>query len=603
MKDKDQKLIITKINKGGLGMKLQLIQKVTVDKAQYHPGEWVKIEIFLKGEILNNIINDNLQVEINDLDYKFYNSEINLIELKQDLASPIILSWQIPQKMHFEGFGLDVKYYKNEQLVDSYFTGFDVVEKWFQAPRYGFLSEFNPDKKEKDINQRLEIMKNLHLNIVQFYDWMYRHHQLLPLLQVEYKDIFNRPLSLKIIRKQIEGCKKNGMLPIAYGAMYGAEKDFVTEHSDWIAATRDGITRNSILDDKQPEYIQIMNITADCPWREHIVNQYRQAIENLGFEGIHMDHYGFPKTYYSLINNKRELKDMEAEFGRFVEYTRKELGEETALIFNAANNWPVEIVASKPQDVVYIEAWSPSDTFYHLRQLILEAKKLANYNKQVILAAYISSLNKKKKISQEAGERAARLVTASIFANGGFHLVLGEGATILTDGYYPEFRQLTSEFRAIMQNYYDLITRYSKYLFSQNLRDKSAFLTGGINYEIMLEVKGKKINFGPNGEKDSIWTIVRENNKFKTLNLVNLMGIDTTKWDQPQYTDPKIQQHIEIEWLIDEDVENVYWITADKGDIRPRKIDFIRDKHKRGEIVRFTIPELIYWGLVIVKVH
>jgi hypothetical protein len=55
--------------------------------------------------------------------------------------------------------------------------------------------------------------------------------------------------------------------------------------------------------------------------------------------------------------------------------------------------------------------------------------------------------------------------------------------------------------------------------------------------------------------------------------------------------------------LVDEDVKGIYWITADKGDIRPRKIDFIRDKHKRGEIIRFTIPELIYWGLVIMKVH
>ena len=602
MKDKDQKLIIMNIKKGGLGMERQLIQKVTVDKAQYHSGESVKIEIFLKEEILNNITNDYLKVEINDLDRKFYTTEIRLIELKHNLASSIVLSWQIPKEIHFEGFGLDVKYYKNKQLMDSYSTGFDVVEKWFQAPRYGFLSEFNPDKKEKDIYQRLEIMKNFHLNIVQFYDWMYRHHQLLP-LQEEYKDIFNRPLSLRIVRKQIDGCKKGGMLPIAYGAMYGAEKDFVANHSDWIAATRDGITRNSILDDKQPEYIQIMNITADCPWREYIVNQYRQAIENLGFKGIHMDHYGFPKTYYSLVNGKRELKDMAVEFGRFIEYTRKELGEETALIFNAANNWPVEEVASKPQDVVYIEVWPPNETFYHLRQLILYARELAGFKKQVILAAYISSLNKKKKIPQEAGERAARLVTASIFANGGFHLVLGEGATILTDGYYPEFRQLTSEFSRVMQNYYDLITRYSKYLFSQDLRDKSAVLTGGINDEIKLSINGEKMNFGPNGEKDSIWTIVKENKKYKTLNLVNLIGIDTIKWDQPQYTDPKIQQHIEIEWLIDEDVESIYWITADKGgDIRPKKIDFVRAPHNRGEVIRFTVPELKYWGFVIVEI-
>jgi len=54
------------------------------------------------------------------------------------------------------------------------------------------------------------------------------------------------------------------------------------------------------------------------------------------------------------------------------------------------------------------------------------------------------------------------------------------------DAYYPEFRQLTSEFSGVMQNCYDLITCYSKYLFSQDLREKSTVLTGGINNEIKL---------------------------------------------------------------------------------------------------------------------
>jgi len=91
-------------------MESQLIQKVTVDKAQYHPGERVKIEIFLKKGILNDITNDDLKVEINDLDQKFYNTEIRLIGLKQDLAASIVLFWQIPKEIHFEGFGLEVKY-------------------------------------------------------------------------------------------------------------------------------------------------------------------------------------------------------------------------------------------------------------------------------------------------------------------------------------------------------------------------------------------------------------------------------------------------------------------------------------------------------------
>ena len=43
--------------------------------------------------------------------------------------------------------------------------------------RYGFLSDFSSgDGDRLDV----EWMRDLHLNAVQFYDWMYRHDRLLP---------------------------------------------------------------------------------------------------------------------------------------------------------------------------------------------------------------------------------------------------------------------------------------------------------------------------------------------------------------------------------------------------------------------------------------
>ena len=70
--------------------------------------------------------------------------------------------------------------------------------------------------------------------VIQFYDWMYRHHELLP-RQPLFKDIFGRELSLDIVKEHVEICRRYGMKPIGYGAMWG-EKDFVAEHPDWVAA-------------------------------------------------------------------------------------------------------------------------------------------------------------------------------------------------------------------------------------------------------------------------------------------------------------------------------------------------------------------------------
>lgn len=61
----------------------------------------------------------------------------------------------------------------------------------------------------------------LHLNAVQFYDWMYRHDKLLPDSEL-YSDPMGRPTSLAVIEGKIAACKKLGMRPFAYGAVYAA---------------------------------------------------------------------------------------------------------------------------------------------------------------------------------------------------------------------------------------------------------------------------------------------------------------------------------------------------------------------------------------------
>lgn len=51
----------------------------------------------------------------------------------------------------------------------------DVVESAYDTPRYGFISDFSNDVDPEKTTQNL---RNLHINLVQYYDWMYRHHEL-----------------------------------------------------------------------------------------------------------------------------------------------------------------------------------------------------------------------------------------------------------------------------------------------------------------------------------------------------------------------------------------------------------------------------------------
>ena len=86
---------------------------------------------------------------------------------------------------------------------------FDVVSDRRTEIRYGFLSDFSPlDTDTADV----EWMRDLHLNAVQFYDWMYRHDRLLPPTE-QYDDPMGRQTDLGVISKKIERCKACGIRP------------------------------------------------------------------------------------------------------------------------------------------------------------------------------------------------------------------------------------------------------------------------------------------------------------------------------------------------------------------------------------------------------
>src|SRR5690606_29003145 len=77
----------------------------------------------------------------------------------------------------------------------------DVLERWIQAPRYGFLSEFKPGRDNAD--ETMSWAAQYHVNGLQFYDWQYRHETLLPPSE-PYVDVLGRELSLETVKRLID---------------------------------------------------------------------------------------------------------------------------------------------------------------------------------------------------------------------------------------------------------------------------------------------------------------------------------------------------------------------------------------------------------------
>lgn len=558
------------------------IQDFYPGRAQFISNENIKLILELKN---TDSETKNLELKV-DIFYlgKLVDKINKILELEplENLSLELI----IPGKDEgFKGYGADAYIYENGILLGSISTAFDVVDSYKRAIRYGFLSDFY--SHELGMLKDLENICKLHLNVVQFYDWMYRHDELVP-PQNEYMDLMGRTLSLEVVKEKIEACHKYGMKAIAYGAVYAAAKDFYETHRDW--AFYD--SNNNVLSFINIFYI--MNIAEESPWHNHIIKQYKNAICELHFDGIHMDTYGFPKTAVSMLGNSQKLVYIDELLPVLIENTKRELSmlkPEVCIIFNNVGNWPVKAVAGTDQEAVYIEVWSPYERYHHLVSIIKDAK-LHGGNKPVVLAAYMKPFIAEDTSVEEA-QFSTLFATAAIVSCGAFQLILGEDKGILTQGYYVDYTKLQDKFFLIIRKYYDFIVRYSNIFYDSSLVDVSMTHIGGDNLEYVFG----NVSYSSYGEANKVWTIVKENKNFKSISLINLVGNNDDYWNRGK-TSPVEINNIEVSIQIDKNVKNAFTASPDANMGKEEMLDFTIVDGIRGRNMVIKIPELYIWRIL-----
>ena len=264
------------------------------------------------------------------------------------------------------GYGIEVSLYRKEtflaKLVTAANVGGDIV-------RYGFLCDFQEEDPEA-----VSTLAKYHITHVQFYDWSWRHHCLIA-PQDYYEDMMGKHNSLPVIRSLIAGCHQRGMLAMAYGAVYAAGREFRDAHPSWGLY---GATGQPLVFINTFYYMDI-----DSPWREHLIGEYRKAITEAGFDGIHMDTYGEPKTAFAENGEKRNLRCGLPRLIGDTDIALRNSGIQPHLIFNNVGTWPAEETKDCRQDAVYMELWPPMDRYRHLRNAVRKGG-----DHPIVLAAY-----------------------------------------------------------------------------------------------------------------------------------------------------------------------------------------------------------------------
>ncbi len=226
-------------------------------------------------------------------------------------------------------------------------------------PRYGFLSEFGPGRSAEETDAASLGLRQLHLTAVQFYDWAYRHADLVGSTE-EFVDICGRTLGRATTRTLIDACHEVGAQAIGYAAVYGVGMDYAHDHPEQLLYHRDGSTvlAGGPAGHRQPD--------ADNPWHDHIIEQFERALAAMDFDGLHLDTYGSPKIAW---DHEGAPVDLAEQFPPFLREVRRRLPDAT-LFFNNVNDYPTWASIATPLDTTYIEVWDPHREYRHLVALV-----------------------------------------------------------------------------------------------------------------------------------------------------------------------------------------------------------------------------------------
>ena len=301
-------------------------------------------------------------------------------------------------------------------------TAVDVLADPLSRARYGFVSDFSAGRDTEGVGDNV---RRLHLNAIQFYDWMYRHADLLPPGD-DFDDALGRPLSLDSVRRLVETVRDAGSLPLGYAAVYAAGRD------EWPGWRDAGLYRPDGTPWMLGDFLWNVDPTNEH-WLAHFSRDLRAALEQVGFAGFHLDQYGAPK--YALRADGSEV-DLAAAFPALIARLAAELPE-ARLIFNNVNDFPTWSTATAPQAAIYIEVWPPHTRLEDLAQLIAKARALAPAQ-SVILAAYLSTYAGRR--SRQGRLLPRDLQLATVFSHGATALLHGEDDAVLTEAYYGDTR-------------------------------------------------------------------------------------------------------------------------------------------------------------------
>jgi dextranase len=460
-----------------------------------------------------------------------------------------------------------------------------------ERPVHGFATSFQPEA----VPNTLAWLRALRCTVVQVYDWMEQYSAPLG-PRSGWRDPSGRAVSFDALRSLTEGTREQGAVAHAYAPIYAVDLPFAAANPRLLMYRNDGAPERLFSS------IQLAD-PANREWQRHFVATYGSAADAIGFNGFHVDTYGFPRAG---LDSDGHLVEMRAGYASFLEFLRAERPMDL-VSFNQVNGVPSAIGLAKAPSFRYCEVWPPNDGWRHLEGLMDRSSGIAgragpNAPGGEILRGTVACYppvwghsEGNSPVGREgraASLRTVVLTEAVATSLGASALLYGDATGVLCDPYYPKHERLSPTEVATVLAWHRFSLR-CRDLFSDG-EDTSWYEIGDENGAVALEWDGP---VRPEPVGGAIFARVVRADDVVAISVVDLSGSARGLWSEP--TEPGRCSSVRVRLLLD-DPER--WQAAaavlGRSDGRFTSLPFAVVDHREGLAAQLELPIKAGWSVV-----
>jgi dextranase len=460
-----------------------------------------------------------------------------------------------------------------------------------ERPVHGFATSF----EDKDVPAVLDWHRALRSTVVQVYDWMASYTEPMG-PESGWRDPSNRPVSLEALRALAAGLGAVGAAAIAYAPVYAVGNAFAAEHPEMLMYQGNG------------EAIRFLDqiVLADpgnVDWQHHFVAAYGSAADAIGFAGLHVDTYGYPRVAQNSGGHAIDLRIAYETFLRCLRAARPF----DLISFNQVNGVPSATSLPGGPGFRYCEVWPPNDRWRHLEGLLDRSSGKAGLlawsrSRDSVMRGSIACYPPVWGIDSPSGlvEGAAReaslrtVVSTEAIATclGASALIYGDKTAALCDPYYPKNASLTADEVATVIAWRRFALR-CRDLFLEG-EDTSWYEIGDENGAVSVDADAP---VRPEPVGGALFARVVQAEKRVTVGVLDLTGSQNGRWSEP--TEEGSVSSVTLRVLVDHP-ERWRAEAAVLGAGGDRFVPvFAADvRHRQGRAVEVNIPLVSGWSVL-----